>query len=99
MGTATDWIWVFLAGAAYGGGMLFIGVRNRKMDNLQPVVFLALVVMWGATGLCFGIVTTFHFSRAFHWPLVLVTLGAFGAMAATAFYVHTKYAGVRRTTT
>jgi uncharacterized membrane protein HdeD (DUF308 family) len=97
MGTANDWIGVLGAGALWGGIMLFIAVRNRRKDNLQPHVFPALVLVWGFAGLAFGMVIRFHFSQAFGWPLILITLGAIGAFVAAAIYIRVKRLAVSRT--
>jgi peptidoglycan/LPS O-acetylase OafA/YrhL len=80
-------------GAFFGGGMLFVTVRNRRKNNLQPHVFPALVLVWIFAGLSFGIVSQFHFSQAFRWPLILVTLGAVGALVAVALYIRMKRLG------
>src|ERR1700739_3894068 len=93
MGTATDWLGVVLLGGCYGGGILFITVRNRRKNNLQPHVFPALVLMYISAGLFFGVVSQFHFSRAFRWPLILVTLGAVGALVAAGIYIRMKRLG------
>jgi hypothetical protein len=93
MGTATDWVGVFLLGTLYGGGMLFIAVRNRRQNNLQPHVFSALVLVWVFAGLFFGIVSHFPISQAFRWPLILVTLGAVGTFVAAALYIRVKRLG------
>ncbi len=93
MGTATDWLGVVLLGGCYGGGILFITVRNRRKNNLQPHVFPALVLVWIFAGLSFGIVSQFHFSQAFRWPLIIVTLGAMGASVAAALYFRVKRLG------
>src|ERR1051326_8954103 len=91
MGTATDSLGVFLLGTFYGGGMLFL--RNRSKDNLQPHVFPALVLAYVFAGLSFGILSQFHLSEAFRWPLILVTLSAMGAFVAAAFYLRVKRRG------
>src|ERR1700756_2372445 len=93
MGTATDWLGVVLLGGCYGGGILFITVRNRRKNNLQPHVFPGLVLVWIFGGLFFGIVSHFPISQAFRRPLILVTLGALGAFVAAAFYFRTKRLG------
>jgi hypothetical protein len=93
MGTATDWLGVFVLGTMYGGGMLFIAVRNRRQNTLQPRVFPALVLVWIFWGLFFGIVSHFPIRQAFRWPLILVTLGAVGAGVAAARYIRMKRLG------
>jgi hypothetical protein len=91
MGTATDWLGVFLLGTLYGGGMFFF--PNRTKDNLQLHVFPALVLVYVFAGLSCGIVLQFHFSQAFRWPLILVTLSAMGAFVVAAFYLGVKRRG------
>jgi hypothetical protein len=94
MGAPTDWLGVFVLGTMYGGSMLFIAVRNRRQNNLQPHVFPALVLVWIFAGLFFGIVSHFPIRQAFRWPLILVTLGAVGAFLAAAFYSRMKRLGI-----
>jgi hypothetical protein len=96
MGTVTDWIGVVLAGAVYGGAMLFVFLRNRRDSKLQPHVVRTVVLLWIFAGLLFGMVIHFHFSQALRWPLIVVTLGAFAAFVVAVIYLRIKHPGVLR---
>jgi hypothetical protein len=86
MGTATDWIEVFFLGSIWGGSMFLF----RSKDNLQPQMFPVLVLQYVFAGVSFGILSQFHFSQAFRWPLILVTLTAIGAFVAASLYLRVK---------
>ena len=77
-------------GTLYGGAMFFFNIRKERKDNLQPHVFPALVLLYVFAGVSFGILSQFHFSQAFRWPLIIVTLSALGAFVATALYLRSK---------
>jgi len=77
MGTVREWIEVFVAGAFYAAWMLVWMGRQRRRDDLRPVLHIDDVLAWAPMGLWFGIVTTFHWQRAFHMPLLLITIGSF----------------------
>ena len=77
MGTISDWVRVLLAGGFWGGWMAFWSAQRRGNTNLKPTWLKSDIFSWAFMGLWFGIVTTFHWHRAFHWPLVLITVASF----------------------
>ncbi len=74
MGTIREWIEVFLACAFLVGANAWISVRRRVSARTKPVWSPKDSVRWALAGLWFGIVYTFGWWRAFHKPLVLITL-------------------------
>jgi hypothetical protein len=77
MGTTSEWIQVLLAGGFWGGFMMLWSARQRASKNLKPTWLIEEAFSWALMGLWFGVVTTFHWRRAFHVPLVFVTVAAF----------------------
>ena len=65
MGTTSEWMWVAVSAIFWGGWMLLFASRKNGL-SLLSVLALTPASLW------FGLVLTFH-SRAFHWPLILLT--------------------------
>ncbi len=59
--------------------MLLWTWHQRRRDVLKPVLRIEDVLMWALMGLWFGTITAFHWRRAFHMPLVLITAGLFAS--------------------
>ena len=78
MGTAGQWLRVLIYGGIYGGVMAWWLAKSSKTPAmLKPkgrVERIEYAVTWALMGLIYGIVTTFHWQRATHRPLVFVTL-------------------------
>jgi len=94
MGTVGEWIEVLFAAAFWGGCMLFFSVWRRWTANIKPALSMPLFVTWTLGGLLFGLLTTFEWRRAFHAPLVFLTIALFLAVLATA-----KFSGKTKTNT
>ena len=82
MGTTGEWLQVLLMGGFVGGVMAWGPAHRRASANRNPAWRIGDVIDWALMGLAFGIVVTFHW-RAFHRPLVFVTVAVF----AVAFLV------------
>ena len=76
MGTAGDWKSAVLWGLFWGAGMLAFTAYTRRKSHIVPALSVADALGWAFMGLWWGIVITFH-SRAFHWPLILLTCATF----------------------
>lgn len=85
MGTTKEWIEVAFAGIFWGGWMLvWSALRNRQKS--RPAVSSMDVIVWTLAGLCYGIMTTFHWQRASHPPIVFLLVASLvGALVAARF--------------
>jgi hypothetical protein len=79
MGTTSEWIQALLLGELWGASMMLWYAYRRHSENLKPTWRGEEVLTWALMGLWFGIVTTFHWRRAFHTPIVFVTVSAFAS--------------------
>jgi hypothetical protein len=86
MGTSKEWIQVILLGGFWGAWMTAWSAHKRPSENLKPILCIQDIFSWGLMGVWFGVVTTFHWQRAFHMPLVLVTVAAFGGACLVAIF-------------
>lgn len=77
MGTTKEWIEVLLSGGFWGAWMIGWSAHKRASENLKPSLCIRDIFSWALMGLWFGVVVTFHWQRAFHMPIVLVTIAAF----------------------
>ena len=78
MGKASEWVEVLLLGGGWGGWMIWWSAHRRASKNLNPPWRVEDIFYWALMGLWFGIVATFHW-RAFHMPLVFLTVVAFAS--------------------
>ncbi|MGA2004326.1 MAG: hypothetical protein ABSG70_13145 [Terriglobales bacterium] len=75
MGTISEWLSVLVWGGLWGSIMAWTTARRGPaIFNLKGRV--QHFVTWLPAGLLFGIMTTFHWHRAVHRPLLFVTLAA-----------------------
>jgi hypothetical protein len=86
MGTTSEWLQALLWGGLWGGGMAWWSSRKVVPAILRrPRGRLLHVALWGLAGLLFGILTTFHWQRAVHRPLVFVSVAAVAGMFLTGW--------------
>ena len=73
MGTAHEWLRVFVAGSLFGGLMWFVGWTQSRHTFVQiPRIYLKLnVVYYVLAGFLYGVVDAFTM-RAFRPPLVFL---------------------------
>jgi hypothetical protein len=75
MGTLSEWLSVVVWGGLWGGAMAWTtGRRVTSISSFKSRV--QYVLTWVPAGLLFGIMTTFHWQRAVHKPIVFVTVAA-----------------------
>ena len=79
MGTISEWIQALLWGELWGVSMMLWYTYRRHSENLKPVWRVEELLSWALMGLWFGIVITFHCRRAFHPPIVFITVSAFAS--------------------
>ncbi len=77
MGTTGEWLQAILWGELWGAWMFAWSTYRRRSENLKPAWRVEEILTWALTGLWFGIMTTFHWRRAVHMPIVFVAVAAF----------------------
>jgi hypothetical protein len=83
MGSLEQWLLVVLSSFFWAGWMSVLEGRRRKAAKLEPMQFRTIILRWILPGLTFGFLFEFRW-RAFHFPLVFVTVGIFVLDFATA---------------
>ncbi len=78
MGNWRDWLTVALLSFLWAGWMSMAESRRRKAAGLKPVQFSKSILEWLLPALPFGYLLTFKW-RAFHIPLVYVTVAIFAS--------------------
>src|ERR1700676_576146 len=90
MGTMGEWVQVLLAGGFWGGAMAWVFARRRRLANRQPTWLLADVLTWALGGVWVGIVTTFHWQRAFPSPIAFITVPTVAAILLVGWFRRKK---------
>jgi len=81
MGTVSEWANVFVWGGLWAGLVWWFS-RKKALAIYQPKGRTLKTAWWGFAGLLFGILTTFHWERAVHPPIVFVTVSALAGIVA-----------------
>lgn len=82
MGTVSEWTNVFVWGGIWAGLTAWLFARNKTLAMFQFKGRILKVALWTFAGLLFGILTTFHWQRAVHPPIVFVTVSALAGILA-----------------
>jgi hypothetical protein len=80
MGTSSEWLSILTWAGLFGGAMAWWSAKiDRAPAMFNPkwlVERIEHAVSWMLAALLVEILTTFHWQRVIHRPLVFVTLGA-----------------------
>lgn len=82
MGTLSDWASVVVWGGLWAGVTAW--AIRPKIPIYRSKMHAQYMLMWIPLGLLFGIMTTFHWQRAVHRPLIFVTLATLAAFLLSA---------------
>lgn len=75
MGTPHDWSSAVFWGMFWAGGMLLWETLSNSDRHIKPMLSVANIISLSFGGIAVGVGTTFRW-EAFHWPVVLVIVGA-----------------------
>ncbi len=79
-----EWIHALVWGELWGVLMMLWSAYRRRSEGLKPTWLVEEVLIWVLMGLWFGIVTTFPSRRAFHTPIIFVTVSVFASACVVA---------------
>src|SRR5215470_20335883 len=86
MGTISEWLRVLAVGALWGGIMAWRDASKEPLNKTRRGWVLFAVDQMTA-GLLLGILWVFGWRRAFHQPLVYITVAAVAGMFISGLFV------------
>jgi fluoride ion exporter CrcB/FEX len=94
MGTIFDWVLVLLCGGLWAGlttwWFRLPTEGSQKQERTRADIILAVL-----GGLLFGLMTTFHWERAVHKPLVFLTGPVFAGLLILGYLLRKKRISTR----
>jgi hypothetical protein len=73
----------------------WFALPTEGSQELKPTWQFADIIYWVLVGLLFGLMTTFHWQRAVHKPLVFVTGPVFSGLLIAAYLLRKKRISTR----
>ena len=84
MGTTSEWLSILIWSGLFGGAMAWWSAKSDRAPAMfKPkgrVERIEHAVSWVLAALLVEILTTFHWQRVIHRPLVFVTLGVIAGL-------------------